>query len=100
VEAVAAYGIPADDISRVVGVDERQRDGADRRLETRARWKEQPTELSHSGVVAQIDAADTSGTALQLLHARLDAYRERLQSNFHRLCAAFLRWRQIDARTV
>src|SRR3954468_21716152 len=90
VEALAAYGIPADDISRVVGIDAKTlrkhyRDELDMGetkanaqvagflfnsartgnvtaqifwLKTRARWREAPTELRHSGYVARTDLSE------------------------------------------
>jgi hypothetical protein len=90
VEAMAAYGIPADDISRVVGVDAKTlrkhyRDELDLGetkanaqvagflfsaaksgnvtaqifwLKTRARWRETPLELKHSGSVGRKDLSE------------------------------------------
>src|SRR6202048_5475850 len=87
VEAMAAYGIPADDISRVVGVDPKTlrkyyRDELDLGetkanaqvagflfsaaksgnvtaqifwLKTRAKWRETPLELQHSGSIGRKD---------------------------------------------
>ena len=86
---MAAYGIPADDISRVVGIDPKTlrkhyRDELDLGetkanaqvagflfnsakngnvtaqifwLKTRARWRETPVELRHSGSIANRDVA-------------------------------------------
>jgi hypothetical protein len=96
VEAMAAYGIPADDISRVVGVDPKTlrkyyRDELDLGetkanaqvagflfnsaksgnvtaqifwLKTRARWRETPLELRHSGSVARRDLSELSDEEL------------------------------------
>src|SRR5712672_2446286 len=90
VEAMAAYGIPADDISRVVGIDAKTlrkhyRDELDLGetkanaqvagflfnsartgnvtaqifwLKTRARWRETPLELKHSGSIANRDLSE------------------------------------------
>src|SRR3954466_16226506 len=90
VEAMAAYGIPAQDISRVVGVDaktlrkhyreeldlgETKANAQDAGflfnsarsgnataqifwLKTRARWRETPTELRHSGSIARRDVSE------------------------------------------
>jgi hypothetical protein len=87
VEAMAAYGIPADDISRVVGVDAKtlrkhyreELDLGETKanaqvagflfnaakngnvtaqifwLKTRARWREVPVELKHSGSIERLD---------------------------------------------
>jgi hypothetical protein len=95
VEAMAAYGIPADDISRVVGIDPKTlrkhyRDELDLGetkanaqvagflfnsakngnvtaqifwLKTRARWRETPTTLEHTGV---------DGGPLEIIHLLLD----------------------------
>jgi hypothetical protein len=97
VEAMAAYGIPADDISRVVGVDAKTlrkhyRDELDLGttkanaqvagflfnsarngnvtaqifwLKTRARWKEAPAELRHSGAVATAALNELTDEALE-----------------------------------
>jgi hypothetical protein len=96
VEAMAAYGIPADDISRVVGVDPKTlrkyyRDELDLGetkanaqvagflfnsaksgnvtaqifwLKTRARWRETPVELRHSGLLATRDLSELSDEEL------------------------------------
>jgi hypothetical protein len=96
VEAMAAYGIPADDISRVVSVDPKTsrkyyRDELDLGetkanaqvagflfnsaktgnvtaqifwLKTRARWRETPVELKHSGSVATRDLSQVSDEEL------------------------------------
>src|SRR5215212_2101138 len=90
VEAMAAYGIPETDISRVVGIDAKTlrkhyRDELDMGetkanaqvagflfnsartgnvtaqifwLKTRARWRETPTELRHSGSIARRDVSE------------------------------------------
>jgi hypothetical protein len=99
VEAMAAYGIPADDISRVVGVDPKTlrkyyRDELDLGetkanaqvagflfnsaksgnvtaqifwLKTRARWRETPAELKHSGSVATRDLSELSDEELMTM---------------------------------
>jgi hypothetical protein len=99
VEAMAAYGIPADDISRVVGVDPKTlrkyyRDELDLGetkanaqvagflfnsaksgnvtaqifwLKTRARWRETPVELKHSGSVATRDLSELSDEQLMAM---------------------------------
>jgi hypothetical protein len=99
VEAMAAYGIPAEDISRVVGVDAKTlrkhyRDELDLGetkanaqvagflfnsartgnvtaqifwLKTRARWRETPTELRHSGVIGHKDMAEYSDEELMAI---------------------------------
>jgi hypothetical protein len=96
VEAMAAYGIPSDDISRVVGVDPKTlrkyyRDELDLGetkanaqvagflfnsartgnvtaqifwLKTRARWRETPLELRHSGAIARTDLSQVSDQEL------------------------------------
>jgi hypothetical protein len=96
VEAMAAYGIPADDISRVVGIDAKTlrkhyRDELDLGetkanaqiagflfnaaksgnvtaqifwLKTRARWRETPTELRHSGAIATKDLSELTDEEL------------------------------------
>jgi len=96
VEAMAAYGIPADDISRVVGVDAKTlrkhyRDELDLGetkanaqvagflfsaaksgnvtaqifwLKTRARWRETPVELKHSGSVGRKDLSELTDEEL------------------------------------
>jgi len=96
VEAMAAYGIPADNISRVVGVDAKTlrkyyRDELDLGetkanaqiagflfsaaksgnvtaqifwLKTRARWRETPMELRHSGSVARKDVSELTDEEL------------------------------------
>ena len=90
VEAMAAYGIPAEDISRVVGIDPKSlrkhyRDELDLGetkanaqvagflfnsaksgnvsaqifwLKTRARWRETPLELRHSGAIGRKDLSE------------------------------------------
>src|SRR5258707_928035 len=90
VEALAAYGIPEDNISRVIGVDlktlrKHYRDELDLGetkanaqvagflfnaakngnvtaqifwLKTRAKWRESPVELKHSGAIAKNDLND------------------------------------------
>jgi len=90
VEAMAAYGIPEDNISRVIGVDPKTlrkhyRDELDLGetkanaqvagflfnaakngnvtaqifwLKTRAKWRESPVELKHSGAIAKNDLSD------------------------------------------
>jgi hypothetical protein len=90
VEAMAAYGIPEDNISRVIGVDpktlrKRYRDELDLGetkanaqvagflfnaakngnvtaqifwLKTRAKWRETPVELKHSGSIASKDLSE------------------------------------------
>ena len=90
VEALAAYGIPEDNISRVIGVDPKTlrkhyRDELDLGetkanaqvagflfnaakngnvtaqifwLKTRAKWRESPVELKHSGAIAKNDLSD------------------------------------------
>src|SRR4051794_2989580 len=102
VEAMAAYGIPAADISRVVGVDPKTlrkcyRDELDLGetkanaqvagflfsaakngnvtaqifwLKTRARWKEAPQELKHSGAVGTYDANQLSDQDLERIVRR------------------------------
>jgi hypothetical protein len=99
VEAMAAYGIPADDISRVVGVDPKTlrkyyRDELDLGetkanaqvagflfnsaksgnvtaqifwLKTRARWRETPVELKHSGSVVTRDLSELSDEQLMTM---------------------------------
>jgi hypothetical protein len=96
VEAMAAYGIPADDISRGLGIDAKTlrkhyRDELDLGetkanaqvagflfsaakngnvtaqifwLKTRARWRETPTELRHSGTIATKDLSELSDDEL------------------------------------
>ena len=93
VEAMAAYGIPADDIARVVGVDAKtlrkhyreELDLGETKsnaqvagflftaarnrnvtaqifwLKTRARWRETPMELRHSGSIARKDVVRDDG---------------------------------------
>src|SRR4051812_25747329 len=93
---MAAYGIPAHDISRVVGVDAKTlrkhyRDELDLGetkanaqvagflfnsarggnvtaqifwLKTRARWRETPTELRHSGSIARRDVSEMTDQEL------------------------------------
>ena len=90
VEALAAYGIPEDNISRVIGVDPKTlrkhyRDELDLGetkanaqvagflfnaakngnvtaqifwLKTRAKWRESPVELKHSGAIAKNDLSE------------------------------------------
>ena len=90
VEAMSAYGIPEDNISRVIGVDPKTlrkhyRDELDLGetkanaqvagflfnaakngnvtaqifwLKTRAKWRESPVELKHSGAIAKNDLSD------------------------------------------
>jgi hypothetical protein len=102
VEAMAAYGIPGDDISRVVGVDPKTlrkyyRDELDLGetkanaqvagflfnsaksgnvtaqifwLKTRARWKEAPQELKHSGTLGTFDANALSDSDLERILRR------------------------------
>ena len=99
VEAMAAYGIPEHDISRVVAIDPKTlrkhyRDELDLGqtkanaqvagflfnsarngnvsaqifwLKTRARWKEQPTELSHSGSVGSHDLTKLTDQELETI---------------------------------
>jgi hypothetical protein len=99
VEAMAAYGILADDISRVVGVDPKTlrkyyRDELDLGetkanaqvagflfnsaksgnvtaqifwLKTRARWRQTPTELRHSGVIGHKDMCEYSDEELMAI---------------------------------
>src|SRR3954469_22425890 len=96
VEAMAAYGIPAQDISRVVGVDAKtlrkhyreELDLGETKanaqvagflfnsartgnvtaqifwLKTRARWRETPTELRHSGSIARRDVSEMTDQEL------------------------------------
>src|SRR3954454_862974 len=96
VEAMAAYGIPAQDISRVVGIDAKTlrkhyRDELDMGetkanaqvagflfnsartgnvtaqivwLKTRARWRETPMELRHSGSIARRDVLELTDQEL------------------------------------
>jgi hypothetical protein len=96
VEAMAAYGIPESDISRVVGVDAKTlrkhyRDELDMGetkanaqvagflfnsarngnvtaqifwLKTRARWRETPMELRHSGSIARRDVSELTDQEL------------------------------------
>src|SRR3954462_3350603 len=96
VEAMAAYGIPEIDISRVIGVDPKTLRKCYREeldlgetkanaqvagflfsaakngnvtaqifwLKTRARWREVPTELRHSGSVRTRDIAEYSDAEL------------------------------------
>src|SRR5215212_626228 len=96
VEAMAAYGIPEIDISRVVGIDPKSlrkhyRDELDLGetkanaqvagflfnsartgnvtaqifwLKTRARWRETPVELKHSGAIARRDLSQLSDEEL------------------------------------
>jgi hypothetical protein len=104
VEAMAAYGIPEDNISRVIGVDPKTlpkhyRDELDLGetkanaqvagflfnaakngnvtaqifwLKTRAKWRESPVELKHSGAIAKNDLSDLpdQGFAGPNLHPR------------------------------
>jgi hypothetical protein len=97
VETLAAYGIPADDISRVVAIDPKTlrkhyRDELDLGtakanaqvagflfnsarngnvtaqifwLKTRAKWKEAPAELRHSGAVATAALNELTDEALE-----------------------------------
>ena len=99
VEAMAAYGIPADDISRVVGIDPKTlrkhyRDELDCGetkanaqvagflfnsarngnvtaqifwLKTRARWRETPVELKHSGSVGRKDLSELTDEELMTM---------------------------------
>src|SRR5437764_11926705 len=99
VEAMAAYGIPESNISRVVGIDAKTlrkhyRDELDLGetkanaqvagflfnsaksgnvtaqifwLKTRARWRETPTELRHSGVIGHRDMSDYSDDELMAI---------------------------------
>src|SRR5215212_95222 len=99
VEAMAAYGIPAQDISRVVGVDAKTlrkhyRDELDLGetkanaqvagflfnsarsgnvtaqifwLKTRARWRETPTELRHSGSIARKEMCEYTDEELMAI---------------------------------
>src|SRR3954471_683372 len=99
VEAMAAYGIPAHDISRVVGVDAKTlrkhyRDELDLGetkanaqvagflfnsarsgnvtaqifwLKTRARWREAPTELRHSGFIAKKEMCEYTDEELMAI---------------------------------
>src|SRR5215213_1317705 len=96
VEAMAAYGIPEPDISRVVGIDAKTlrkhyRDELDMGatkanaqiagflfnsartgnvtaqifwLKTRARWRETPMELRHSGSIARRDVSEMTDQEL------------------------------------
>jgi hypothetical protein len=96
VEAMAAYGIPADDIARVIGVDAKtlrkhyreELDLGETKanaqvagflfnaarsgnvtaqifwLKTRARWRETPTELRHSGSIARRDVSELTDQEL------------------------------------
>src|SRR3954464_4025519 len=96
VEAMAAYGIPETDISRVVGVDAKtlrkhyrhELDLGETKantqaagflfnparggtvpaqifwLKTRARWRETPTELRHSGSIARRDVSELTDQEL------------------------------------
>src|SRR5215207_1505169 len=96
VEAMAAYGIPAGDIGRTLGVDAKPlrkhyRDELDLGttkanaqvagflfnsaksgnvtaqifwLKTRARWRETPTELKHSGSIARRDVSEMTDQEL------------------------------------
>jgi hypothetical protein len=105
VEAMAAYGIPADDISRVVGIDAKTlrkhyRDELDLGetkanaqvagflfnsartgnvtaqifwLKTRARWRETPTELKHSGSIGRKELHEyTDEELLQMINAGVE----------------------------
>ena len=97
VEALAAYGIPETDISRVVGIDPKTLRKCYREeldlgtakanaqvagflfnsakngnvtaqifwLKTRARWKEAPTELRHSGAIGTCDLTELSDAELE-----------------------------------
>src|SRR3954454_13342939 len=99
VEAMAAYGIPADDISRVVGVDAKTlrkyyRDELDLGetkanaqvagflfnsaksgnvtaqifwLKTRARWRETPVELRHSGSIGRKSVSELTDEELMAM---------------------------------
>jgi hypothetical protein len=99
VEAMAAYGIPEPDISRVVGVDAKTlrkhyRDELDLGetkanaqvagflfnsakngnvsaqifwLKTRARWRETPTELKHSGSIVRKDVTELTDEELMAM---------------------------------
>jgi hypothetical protein len=90
VEALAAYGIPSDNISRIVGIDSKtlrkyyrdEHDLGEARanaqvagflfnsaksgnvsaqifwLKTRARWRETPLELKHSGAIGRKDLSE------------------------------------------
>ena len=103
VEALAAYGIPETDISRVVGIDPKTlrkcyRDELDLGetkanaqvagflfsaaksgnvtaqifwLKTRARWREVPTELRHSGGIKTGDMAEWSDEQLIAMIGRV-----------------------------
>lgn len=105
VEAMAAYGIPEQDIARVTGVDPKTlrkyyRDELDMGeakanaqvagflfsaakngnvtaqifwLKTRAKWRETPVELKHSGSIATRDLSQVSDEDLWNMIARLDA---------------------------
>jgi len=107
VEAMAAYGIPEVDISRVMGIDPRTlrndyRDELDLGqtkanaqvagflfnaakngnvtaqifwLKTRARWKEPPTDLNHSGAVGTFNLDKLSYKELQDLQAVIQQVR-------------------------
>jgi hypothetical protein len=102
---MAAYGIPADDISRVVGIDSKTlrkhyRDELDLGetkanaqvagflfnsaksgnvpaqifwLKTRARWRETPVELKHSGSVATRDLSELSDEQLMAMIGTVSA---------------------------
>lgn len=104
VEAMAAYGIPASDISRTVGVDAKTlrkhyRDELDLGqtkanaqvagflfnsarngnvtaqifwLKTRARWREAPVELMHSGAVGSYDLSRLTDEQLESIVRSLD----------------------------
>jgi hypothetical protein len=105
VEAMAAYGIPEPDISRVVGIDPKTlrkhyRDELDMGetkanaqvagflfnsaksgnvtaqifwLKTRAKWRETPVELKHSGSIATRDLSQVSDEDLWVMISKLDA---------------------------
>jgi hypothetical protein len=105
VEAMAAYGIPEPDISRVLGIDPKTlrkhyRDELDMGatkanaqvagflfnsakngnvtaqifwLKTRAKWRETPVELNHSGTIATKEIRDLSDEELTRMIHELDA---------------------------
>jgi len=102
VEAMAAYGIPETDISKVIGIDPKTlrkfyRDELDLGttkanaqvagflfsnaksgnvtaqifwLKTRARWREVPAELKHSGAVGKYDITELSRDELMRIAAQ------------------------------
>jgi hypothetical protein len=122
VEAMAAYGIPEIDISRVIGVDPKtlrkhyreELDLGETKanaqvagflfsaakngnvtaqifwLKTRARWRESPVELKHSGSIANELPDELS--ALAILQNRLNACRARRDASLTSVSEPERRW--------